>query len=339
MTILFPKVAIIILNWNATEETLRCLSSLEVSDYPNDEIIVVDNASTGLPPETIKKKFPDAILIKNDHNLGYAGGNNIGIKHAFKNGAQYVWLLNNDTKVEPQTLSELIKAAETDTRLGLLSPVIYHFADPEKIQSCGAYLDRDNLRIRYLKDLDTLKTISENNLCLWGTALLVKRAVIERIGYIDEDFFAYHEDFEYSLRALRHGFLNRTVLGSRLWHKSHNVLVDEIKVDRPHCIYYKTRNEYWLWLRNLRGAKRIKFFFKYLADIVRGCGYYKEVNFPAGYNACLVGMKDAFQRRGGVWIEGTSFPEMIKKIILWHPYFLADIFELNFKKYFRTKSP
>ena len=153
----YPKVSIIILNWNGLKDTLECLESVKKSDYPNYEIILIDNASKNREGEIIKSRFPELILVQNEMNLGFAGGNNIGMRYALKNGAYYVWLLNNDTVIESNTLSDLVAVAEKTPNAGLLSPLIYYYANPEQIQFCGSSFDKEDLQIKYINNKNKVK--------------------------------------------------------------------------------------------------------------------------------------------------------------------------------------
>src|SRR4030067_2042822 len=134
-----PKVVTIVLNWNGKEDTLECLHSLQRSSYSNFTTIVVDNGSTDGSVPAIKNAFPDLVVIKNRDNLGFTGGNNIGIRHALVNGADYVWLLNNNTIIQPDTLANLVAKAETSPDIVILSPVIHWYDDPHSIQSYRNY--------------------------------------------------------------------------------------------------------------------------------------------------------------------------------------------------------
>lgn len=109
----YPKVFIIILNWNGLEDTLECLESVFKLDYPNFEVIVGDNGSTDESVAIIRKTYPQVIMIENKENLGYTGGNNIAMHYAMDHLADYVWLLNKDAVVEKDTLSKLVRSAET----------------------------------------------------------------------------------------------------------------------------------------------------------------------------------------------------------------------------------
>jgi GT2 family glycosyltransferase len=328
----FPKVSIIILNWDGLNDTVECLESLRKIDYPNCEIIVVDNASVDGSPERIQSLFPDVTMVKNTTNLGFAGGNNIGMKLALENGAKYVWLLNNDTVVEPDTLSKLVAAAESRPEVGLLSPVIYSYGAPDKIQYCGSYFDWDNYAVKSLSDLSKVNLFNNRDSCLWGTALLIKREVIENVGYLNERYFAYWEDFEYSLRALRAGYLNRVDLSAKIFHKLRSFDKEESKKFSPYYFYYKTRNAFWLWIENIQGKQKAKFKRKYLVAVLRDTGFYKQMNDPKRIDALLDGIYCAFRNVEGSWDNRKSMTGILKSLILSRPYLLADIIEGDFRK-------
>src|SRR3989339_346256 len=120
-----PLVYILILNWNGKEDTLECLSSLKKIDYPNYKTIVIDNGSTDDSVKIINKKYPKIKIIENKKNLGYAEGNNVGIRYALKNKADYVLILNNDTIVDKKFLTELVKVGESNEKVGIVGPNVY----------------------------------------------------------------------------------------------------------------------------------------------------------------------------------------------------------------------
>ena len=133
-----PWVSIIILNWNGLEDTIECLESLRGITYPNYEIIVVDNGSEGNDVKILQARFGGYIhIIKNDNNYGFAKGNNIGMRYALQREAEYILLLNNDTTVAPDFLSELVNVAESDPKSGLLGPKVYFYYEPDVIWFAG----------------------------------------------------------------------------------------------------------------------------------------------------------------------------------------------------------
>ncbi|MGP8012425.1 MAG: glycosyltransferase family 2 protein, partial [Halobacteriota archaeon] len=121
-----PKVAIVVLNWNGKRDTVECLASLNEIDYSNYEILLVDNGSTDGSQKYFRAQYPEIELIENEMNLGFAEGNNVGIRHAMNGRADYVLLLNNDTFVHPKFLSELVRVAEGGSRIGFVGPKIYY---------------------------------------------------------------------------------------------------------------------------------------------------------------------------------------------------------------------
>lgn len=210
-----PKVFIIVLNYNGGELIENCLKSLKKVDYSNLNILIVDNNSTDDSVARIEKKFPQIEIIKNKKNIGFAGGNNIGIKYALKNGASYVLLLNQDTEVEPNFLTELIEEGEKDDRVGLLSPLIF-WERTKRVWFSGGKINWLNMKTFHKTNL--VQEESFETCFLTGCSLLIKRSVLEKIGLLSEDFFLYWEDADYSVRAKRAGFEVKVVPKSVIYH-------------------------------------------------------------------------------------------------------------------------
>ncbi|MCX7596938.1 MAG: glycosyltransferase family 2 protein, partial [Fischerella sp.] len=131
------KVFVILLNWNGWQDTVKCIVSLKGLSYPNYEIVVLDNASTNDSVEQIRAAHPDVTLIETGANLGFAGGNNVGIRYALEHGAEYIWLLNNDTIVDANALSAMVTKAESDPKIGLVGSVLYYMNNPGSVQAWG----------------------------------------------------------------------------------------------------------------------------------------------------------------------------------------------------------
>jgi GT2 family glycosyltransferase len=252
---MMPRTAIIVLNWNGLSDTLDCLASLQRLDYPDYEIVVVDNGSTDGSAETIRKRFPYLTLIENDENLGFTGGNNTGLRYALQHSADYALLLNNDTEVAPDFLRHLIEAMEADSEVGIAGPTIYYHERPGLIWSAGGAIDwqRGRTRMLYLNTPDEgqLGIAPRSVDFVTGCALLVKREVINRAGLLDERFFAYFEEVEWCVRARRAGFKIIHVPRAKLWHK----ITPEHRAASPMVHYYMTRNRL-LFLRVTRAGWR-----------------------------------------------------------------------------------
>ena len=128
-----PLVYIIILSWNGKGDTVECLRSLELLEYPNHKLLVVDNASSDGTAEAVRKEFPGVELIVNERNLRFAGGNNVGISYAVARGAHYVLLLNNDTVVDKALVRALVDVAESAPEIGMVGPKIYYYQDRNRL--------------------------------------------------------------------------------------------------------------------------------------------------------------------------------------------------------------
>lgn len=326
-----PKVSIIILNWNGMKDTIECLESVRKIDYPSYEVIVVDNDSADSSPEEIKRLVPKATLIKNKENLGFAGGNNVGIRYALERNAEYVWLLNNDTTVKADALTNLVASSEASSKIGLASPIIYDYFDRSKAQFRGAYFDYKNFFVELYHN-DSISELHKKDVSLWGTALLVKREIIDKIGYLNEKYFAYWEDGEYSYRVLRAGYINIIEPSATVFHKYH--VIDEKRTLPPHFYYYMTRNEYFFWTENIPNVKKMKFLRRYLIRILRDIDYSKNKLNSDNLKAIFDGIYCGFFNIGGKWNKNKEMPSIIQKQFSRHPYFFANLLEGNLRRVF-----
>ncbi|MDI6869836.1 MAG: glycosyltransferase family 2 protein [Bacillota bacterium] len=236
-----PTVAIIVLNWNAAVDTLECLSSLVRSEYRNCSIVVVDNGSTDGSIDLIQSRFPQVTILKNSSNLGYAEGNNRGIAYALTKGAQYIWLLNNDTVVDPMALTKLVEAAETHPQAAFIGSTI-RFYNSEVIWYGGARInwwtgvtEHIGLGQRTLRQTNCEIFSTEY---VTGCSLLARSKAIEEIGLLDEKLFLYYEDVDWSIRARRAGWELVQATKSVIWHK----VSSSSKSTSNFVAYYCVRN-------------------------------------------------------------------------------------------------
>jgi len=328
----YPKVYIVILNWNGLEDTIECLTSVYKLAYPDLKIIVVDNFSSDDSVEEIRKQFPEVVLIENNKNLGYAGGNNVGISQAMESGADYVWLLNNDTVVEPDTLAKLIYEAEMSPETGILSPVIRFYEKPEKIQFMGAYAVFKNYDLPLVRDPKELDNeLVQRNLLLFGTALLIKKRVIQDVGYLSEKYFAYQEDYDYSLRTLKKNIKAKIVLDANVLHKDSR----STSKDSPIKVFLRTRNTYFLWRDNVHGFRRIFIPYHYVGKMISLAKVLLDEGNKKSFDACQSGVWAAISGKDGAYNKNCVTPAWFKRIfcffVSWHPYFWMNLLSGNFK--------
>ena len=244
----YPKVFIIILNWNGLEDTLECLESVTALNYQNYKVIVVDNGSVENPHKVIADKYPDVKLVLNEENLGYTGGNNSGIRYALQQGAEYVWLLNNDTAVESDALTNLVTEVEKHPSTGIAGSKIYYFDFPTKIWFAGSHIDwckastpHHGMGKTDLGQYDSVKEVER----VTGCSMLVKKAVCDKIGLLDENFFLYAEEVDWCVRAGKAGFKCIFVPSSVIYHK---ISASVSKAGGYNSVfgYYNTRNFLYL---------------------------------------------------------------------------------------------
>ncbi len=214
-----PLVSVIVVNWNGAAYLPECLDSIAEQSYPNIEIIVVDNGSTDDSVAFVKAAYGGRVhLIENPTNLGFAGGNNVGIRAA--KGA-YVALLNNDAVAVAGWVEALVTAAAADSRIGMCASKVYVRGMEGVLDSAGLLLSRDGIgrgRGRLERDRDEFSR-DEEALIPSGCAALYRRAMLEEIGLFDEDFFAYCEDSDLGLRGRIAGWRCRYVPAAIVFHR------------------------------------------------------------------------------------------------------------------------
>lgn len=204
-----PSVAVIIVNWNSYIHTSGCLTSLRKVYYQNYKVVVVDNGSQDGSDKLLEKQFPEIILLRNETNIGFTGGNNRGIDYALANHFKYLMLLNNDTEVEPDFLNKLINVIQTDSRIGAVQPKFFFLHNKDRVWNAGG---------KIIRSIGWVRTIGENKFShkkydkphetewITGCCFLVRTSIVKKIGGLNDRFFIYFEDVEWSLRIKAAGY-------------------------------------------------------------------------------------------------------------------------------------
>lgn len=300
-----PKVFIIVLNWNRHKDTIECIESLKRVTYPNYGVVIVDNGSTDGSEEILKKRFPEIPLIQAGENLGYAGGNNVGIRYALEKGGDYIILLNNDTIVDPEFVTELVKVATSGASAEILNAKIYFYDQPDVLWCCGTrfslrsgwsrqigYGERDNGQYDSIQEVDVP--------C--GCAMMVPRSLCERVGLLNEEYFCYVEEAEWALRAKKEGFRVIYVPGAKVWHK---VGASSDGMKSGAYIYYALRNTLRCLRDNApyksRPRSHVRAFIVILLYI--GSLFTLGIQKQAGLRYIYLGVRDYYRNRFGRFLR------------------------------------
>lgn len=273
-----PLVHILVLNYNGAIDTIECVKSLNNIKYDNYKIIVIDNKSTDNSLEILEKYKSNYILIKSEHNLGYAGGNNIGIRYALENNADYVLILNNDTIVEESFLNKMMEACKENNIL-VASPKVY-FYDSKLINSFGAKKDfLERVKNIGENDIDSIK-YSENIFVkyIMGCCMLINTKVIEEVGMFDEKFFMYLEETDLCKR-ISEKFKIMVCADSKIYHKCGASTKTNSKINY-FTEYYFRRNLLYYLKKNCNILKRIFIMTLILVkDIITVVKNFKDKRF------------------------------------------------------------
>ena len=300
-----PSVAIIIINWNGYHLTQACLTSLRKVSYRNFEVILVDNGSEDKSGTKLKSEFPEIELIQSKTNLGFTGGNNLGMEHALYKQFDYILLLNNDTIVESDFLEPLVGFLENNSNYAAVQPKIMFEKERNKIWNAGG---------GYFKLLETTWSIgigkedigqyqiAKDTAWITGCTILVRPKVIREIGMLDERFFAYYEDVDWSLRMKKFGYRLRYLPQSKLYHvagaSSNKTNKTKEGTVPPIIHYYRTRNHLFL-IRN--HSSLIPFLLSLLYQTIKNSAFIVFLALRGRFNkvkAIIKGQYDGlFEKR------------------------------------------
>jgi GT2 family glycosyltransferase len=240
-----PLLSVIIPNWNGKRFLEECIDSIKAQTFQDFETILVDNGSMDGSVQFVQEKYGGYVrIIRNERNLGFAGGNNVGIRAA---KGEYIVLLNNDTWTDPRWLEELVKATEVDSCIGMWGSKIYSYDKRDQIEAVGELIYWDGLsRARGQFDQDQGQyEMMEEILFPPGCGAMYRKTVLDEIGLFDEDFFAYGDDTEIGIRARLAGWKSLYVPRAILYHKNSGTGGQY----SPFKAFYVERNRFWITLK------------------------------------------------------------------------------------------
>ena len=293
-----PLVSIITVTYDHPEVTCQLLGSLRKITYSPIEIIVVDNASPKDDPAIILQSFPEIHFIQSKVNLGFAGGNNLGIKVA---KGKYILLLNNDTEVEPGFLEPLVAKFETDATTGAASPKIKFFHTPDTLQFAGlSPINPYTIRSRGygfgVKEIGQFDKDSLTNF-VHGAAMMVPMEVIHKVGLMAESYFLYYEELDWATMIKRAGYF--------LWYIHNSVVLHKESVSTgklsPLKVYYMNRARLLYLRRNIKGFQFIvAIIYQLFISIPKNALKYlvkgETGNFKAYHKAVMWHAKNMFSK-------------------------------------------
>lgn len=267
-----PLVSVITVNYNSTQVTLELLQSLRSSTYTSTEIIVVDNGSTENPKTKINNDFPEVQVIRSDKNLGFAGGNNLGIYAA---QGDFLFFINNDTEVTPDLISNLVSILENNSSIGAISPKIKYF-NTNIIQYAGytpmSLITARNEAIGNKQEDNDQFAGLHSTPYAHGAAMMVRKSIIDKVGLMPEEFFLYYEELDWCEQMKRAGFSIMVDLSSVIYHK------ESMSVGKasPLKLFYQTRNRVLFVRRNMSWISQVLFhlYFYWIVSPVKLLQYF-----------------------------------------------------------------
>jgi GT2 family glycosyltransferase len=218
-----PKACVVVLNWNAKDILRECVESLTKSEYPLSRIIVADNGSTDGSQQMIKTYFPEVILVENGENLGVPEGKNRGVQRALEEDVDYIYTLDNDLIIQPQTIKELVSFLEKNSQVGCAGSIIYYYDRPDTIFSAGHYVDwsQNLVRTRGANQKDFGQFEESDAVDYVGAgAMLTRKSVFNVVGLLDPGFIGYgYDDADFGLRVNKAGYKVVCYTRSKVWHR------------------------------------------------------------------------------------------------------------------------
>ena len=311
-----------VLNWNTAKTTAKCVQELLALNVPENyshQIIVIDNGSSvsdvNLLQQLLAPLVGDNLSVHQEpQNLGFAGGTNVGIKHAATVEAEFVWLVNSDACIDnADTLELLVAEMEADQKCGAISPQLKLLSPPFNPYFSGAIHDW-NQRLSIRLDESRSRTEAKNRIQdMWvpGTALLLRSSAIAQVGGLDERFFAYYEDDEICTRLARHGWTSRICYGASIKHA-----MPKRETDRPPYYFYLIqRNHLLFWFENSPRTNRVVLFLKLIEQALFDVNKLRLKGFDALADASTLGLSDFLFRRFGAPNLDRAPPFTVRLII------------------------
>jgi GT2 family glycosyltransferase len=305
-----PLVSVVVVNYNGLEFTGKCLESLRSQTHPAVETIVVDNASGDGSADLVREQFPGVKLVVNRQNVGFAAGNNVGIREA-RGG--YVALLNNDAEADPAWLEELVRVAEAEPRVGMCASKVLFTRQREVLNSTGLLIYRDLTAVNRgmgERDVGQYDRVEET-FGPYGAAAFYRKKMLDEIGLFDETYFMFREEDDLAWRARLAGWVCYYVPRARVYH--YRSLSSG--VGSPLKLYYGERNRIWNALKVLSPGGFLATLpatlcrYAYTAGILWGGAQSGKVRQPSSPSATVI-----VSTLARAWLDGArGVPRIMRR--------------------------
>ena len=272
-----PLVYIILINYNGYKDTIECIKSLREIHYKNYKIIIVDNASTNNSISYLNQSLEDCIIIESKDNLGFAGGNNLGIEYALNNEADYIMLLNNDTVVEAHFLENMLNKFTEGNKVGIVGCKIMYFPKNNIIWYGGGYIDWFKFIGEHygMREIDKGQCDEEKEIdFMTGCCMLIKKEVFQKTGFLSKDYFMYFEDVDFCVKVRDAGYKILYNPKAIIYHK---VGLSSGGEESPFAIKWGTRNRLIFMRKYMSKVPKFNYMlsniFFYITRIIRYIQY------------------------------------------------------------------
>ena len=295
---MLPKIIAVTINWNGYKDTIELIESFKKVTYSNLEIIVIDNNSLTDEVEKLKSSLGNSVqIIILNENIGFTGGNNIGIVAALNQNADYILTINNDTTVEPNFLENLLQEFKNSKQIGIVAPQINYFFEPNRVWSAGGRISK--FRASGFANSDKLESqlskIDREVEFVSGCCMLIKKEVFEDVGLFDENFFLYLEDTDLCYRVNKAGHKIIVTPKSKIFHK----VKMSTKVNHSTLpLYYTTRNRLYFAKKNFKSTFTLTLIYLLTVMIVKSIYWFilGKVKYVQAVNQAF---KDFFAKKMG----------------------------------------
>lgn len=307
------SILISILNWNGSADTIACVSSLLALENPDAHrmnIVVIDNGSRAEQWQALQigLRDKDVQLVREEVNLGFAGGHNLALQLALDQRYDYAWLFNNDAVAKPDALTSLVRLIDGDAQCGAVSPLVLSRDDESVIDFCGAMHDWPNLSsISSTSLAQTREMEARHPQAMWlmGAAIMLRVAALRQVGLLNHAYFAYYEDNDICARLSVAGWTCRMALDSVILH-SHPVL--RMRDKGAYYFYLMARNSFKFWFEHTPVPYRSKLRLKLIDKTLLMANRLHNHGWIDKRDACLLGIYDGQKGVGGLWNLARQVP-------------------------------